>query len=597
MAPTGAGPQQPLYLEVGNERLFGVMHDADPLRDSGISVLFCPPFGWDEICAHRAFLHWAETLAAAGHRSLRIDLPGAGESSGSPRDPGRLDVWRDGVAGAGAWLAATERCRRVVALGVGLGGMLACLAWADGAPIDDLVLWGVPARGRSLVRELRVFSRIADAEIKLPDGAAPPATTDGSLEVAGFVLTAETLASLEGLDLTAHSPEAAADRSVLLLDRDGLPADRDLHEHLSKSAGVKHAPGDGYASMMVHPELTEMPATTFGTSLEWLARLPRGSRPAAGAVPTAVRRVELATNGARITESPFELELGGGVMRGTLVEPAPGAPRHGLCVVLANSGAVRRIGPSRGWVEASRRWAAIGVTSLRLDLLAIGDGDGDEREFRWTGAFYRPQRTRQLLAALDALAARGVAERFVLAGLCSGAYWSFHAALADERVRATMLINPWWFQWRDSVPLRRYARLAVELVRSGDLREIARLARTEQRLTRAVRAALEPLRVAGRARSPQKPLDATGEDFAVLHERGVQTLLLLGYGEALERELTSSGLIGRTAPWPGVVLERIPVADHTFRPVWAQRFVQAALDGWLERILASEVDARDTPGG
>jgi alpha/beta superfamily hydrolase len=29
------------------------------------------------------------------------------------------------------------------------------------------------------------------------------------------------------------------------------------------------------------------------------------------------------------------------------------------------------------WVEASRRWAALGVATLRIDLEGIGDADGD----------------------------------------------------------------------------------------------------------------------------------------------------------------------------------------------------------------------------
>ena len=37
--------------------------------------------------------------------------------------------------------------------------------------------------------------------------------------------------------------------------------------------------------------------------------------------------------------------------------------------------------------------------------------------------------------------------RFMLGGLCSGAYWSFHAALLDERVPAVLLLNPRALVW------------------------------------------------------------------------------------------------------------------------------------------------------
>ena len=44
-------------------------------------------------------------------------------------------------------------------------------------------------------------------------------------------------------------------------------------------------------------------------------------------------------------------------------------------------------------------------------------------------------------AAIDALSARGC-DRFVLLGLCSGAYAAFQTALADSRVVAQVLLNP-----------------------------------------------------------------------------------------------------------------------------------------------------------
>jgi pimeloyl-ACP methyl ester carboxylesterase len=570
--------------------MFGALHAPLNTRASGVGILFCPPFGWNEICAHRGYMHWAELLADHGHHALRIDLPGSGESSGGPRDPGQLDAWRAGVNAGASVLATQEGCRRVVGLGIGLGGMLACLAAADGAPIDDLLLWAVPSRGGGLLRELRVFARVADSEIRLPDGGEPPPPADGSLEVAGFLLTPETIGSLEALDLTEHELPSGAERHALLLGRDVVPVDRRLREHLEASATVTTGAGGGYAALMVHPELTAMPEETFATSLAWLERLPRSAaapRPTRG--PASSDGALIAIGPTSLRESAFELEGEGGVMRGTLVEPsASEADRPRLCVVLPNSGAVRRIGPSRMWVEASRRWASLGVSTLRVDLLAIGDGDGDERVFRWPGAFYGPERTQQLLAVLDALAERGIADRFVLCGLCSGTFWSYGAAQADPRVCSTMLINPWWFEFHDAVPLSRYARLTIELMRAGDVREIMRLVRSEDRAARAARALGTRLRGVVRGRAQAPAMDATELAFAALRERGVRTLLLLGYREALEETLTAAGRIDQREPYPGVTLERIPVADHTFRPVWAQRFVHEALDRWLELTIVAE---------
>lgn len=141
--------QSAVYLRTRPDTTFAVLHPAAERRSAGgAGVVLCPPFGWDELCAHRAYLHWAERLAAAGHAALRLDLPGSGESGGSPRDPERIGSSCAAISTAAAWLRATAGCERIVALGVGLGGLLACAALSDGAPIDDLLLWSVPAKER-----------------------------------------------------------------------------------------------------------------------------------------------------------------------------------------------------------------------------------------------------------------------------------------------------------------------------------------------------------------------------------------------------------------------------------------------------------------
>ena len=63
-------------------------------------------------------------------------------------------------------------------IGIGLGGLLAIEATRSGAPIDDLVLWAVPAGGRACLRALRLYARTimrADAhgatDCERPDGA------------------------------------------------------------------------------------------------------------------------------------------------------------------------------------------------------------------------------------------------------------------------------------------------------------------------------------------------------------------------------------------------------------------------------------------
>jgi hypothetical protein len=97
------------------------------------------------------------------------------------------------------------------------------------------------------------------------------------------------------------------------------------------------------------------------------------------------------------------------------------------------------------------------------------------------------------------------------------------------------------------------------------------------------------------ARNPQKLLHREAEpeissalnaEMAQLEERGVARTLLMSLGEPIAQDIIDAGL-DETEPWPGVTFERIPIRDHGFRPVWAQLFVNDALDRGLERAISA----------
>jgi dienelactone hydrolase len=489
------------------------------------------------------------------------------------------------VTAAAGWLAQTTGCERIVAIGIGLGGMVAWHAAANGAPIDDLLLWSVPARGSVLVRELTAFARIGGGS---PHAVVDPPSDDGALEVGGSVLSAETLAALQQLDLsTLELPNAAA-RRVLLLGRDTLPVDRHLLAALERGgADVTPAAGVGFGAMMNSPEAAQAPLEVFAQSIAWLAAGAGSS--AAAPKPNSKHSVgdsdhlELPVGRPIGRETPLEIDFRGQRMRGVLVEPIThSSSRLPICAVLLNDGASRRIGPNRMWVEAARRWVAIGVPTLRLDVLGIGESDGDETQFRSVDALYRDEVTEQVLTALGALDQRGVADHFFLAGLCSGAYWSFHAARADERVGAIVLINLWSFFWNTDLKRSRHAEHALRLLRAGKLGELRRFAFGAGTTRRALNALAHYARRLLPRRGAGEATNEVDQAFTELHARDVRTLLLLSAEEQLELDLIATGRIDDEDRWPGVALERIPTAQHHFGAPPAQRFVHAALDRALE---------------
>ena len=577
--------------------MFSFLHEPEAGVARGPAVLICPPFGWDDICSYRPRRDWAERLAADGHPVLRFDFPGAGDSGGVPRDPGRLEAWTGAVAATAARLRELTGLPRVVAIGTGLGGLVALRAAAEGAPVDDFVLWGVPARGKTMVRELRAFARLEEKESSVPAADGPGAVGNGGLEAAGFLLSAETVADLNGLDLTELRVPDAGERRILLLDRDGIEVDSRLRDHLERAgAAVGLAPGPGYSLFMEEPQLARPPRRVFATVAAWLAEGPSRGGPAGGGRADISQGVELRTGEALVRETPFTVERAEGRLFGVLAEPVQ-TPRVDLCAVILNPGALRRIGSGRMWVEIARRWAARGVPTLRLDLAGIGDADGDAEPYADTGALYAQELVPQVIEALDELEERGAPKRFVLMGLCSGAYWSFHAALRDERVVAGYLLNVRALFWDRSLAAVRDARKARWALDGSRWRRLLTGKVPMQELLRVVRATLlAPVTFTRRALDRRRQRGEIEGAFDRLREAQQRLLLVFGEDEPVVDELERDGYLDELERWPNMTLRRLPGNNHTFRPLRAQRRLHELLDQELDHELERASKAPERAG-
>jgi len=478
---------------------------------------------------------------------------------------------------------------------MGLGGLSALVAIDAGAAVDDLVLWAAPRSGRAFLREMRAFSGLQAVRFSLSGEPEPDLLPSGWLEIGGFVLSATTMADLEALDVTRLSVRSPL--RVLLLDRDGLPVDERVRRHLEESgAEVVLDSGAGWSAMCADIEQHQPPRTVFATVRRFLG-VPSGH--AADPIPggtfgtreeNAPVSATLLAGGHAIRQTAVSIEAPEGRNFGILTERED-ATRTDLCAVFLNAGAVRRIGPNRMWVEASRRWAARGVPSLRLDLEAIGDSDGDPTAFADVNAFYRPGLERQVTAALDLLQARGLGERFILVGLCSGAYWAFQIAVTDERVAAVALLNPRTLIWDPHVFVRLASRDARKVLARASWgrflrgrigpRRVASVARALAiRFGDGVRDGIHRLRSRGAARP-----DTVESLLAGLDRQGTNVVLAFSDEEPLCGWLEDIGLPARFRRWPNAAFVRLPGRDHTVRPIVAQVAVQALLDRVLDRQL------------
>lgn len=580
---------RPVCLALEPDPALAFLHEGAAERCRPTAVLLLGPFGWQADCCYRGLRAWGTSLADDGHTTARLVLPSTGDSAGGARDADRMSVWVHAVADAAGWLRETTGAQRVVAIGIGLGGMLACLAASQGAAIDDLVLWAVPSKGRALLRELRSLSQIIAAEYA--EEAGEDMLAPGELALTGYLLSAQTVSELEQVTLTETELPNAHQRRVLLLGRDGLGADRRLQEHFERAgADVTIADGRDYAALMENPQQSAAPADTIALTSRWLAKAPAAPSPRLWKPDASVaahgEALEFAYAGVAIRELPLRLHGPCGDLFAVLSKPAqtPCAP---VCAVLLGAGALPHTGPNRGWVDLARRWAGAGVPTIRIDLSGIGESDGDDPQLLTDESFYYPWRTAEVLGVLDQLEARGLPARFVLGGLCSGSYRALHAALADRRVAGVLLLNLWAFFWSAELVAERGRRSVLD----GGLPSLRRQAGGRELVAKAIHYARpdRAWRLLSRA-AERKQRRATVQALDTLRDGAIETLLVLGHDEPLHDQFVRQGLLDQLDRWPNLSVRRIPSKDHMFRSPWLQRQVYEAFTDTLDRVLAGARD-------
>ncbi len=583
------GSEQPVCLALEPDPVFGVLHQPSSPHPNPTAILICPPFGWEEQSSYRGRRAWAGVLANAGYPAFRFSFPGTGDSGGSPADPDRLEAWTRSVSEAASWLRGATGCSRVAAIGIGLGGLVVGRALARDAPIDDAVLWAVSASGRKMVRELRAHSKFVAARYPPDAQALSPLPADVA-ELTGFLLSAETDRALVELDLTQLAIPAAAHRRILLIGRDRIGVDEGLRAHLGSSgATVTVATTSDHASLMTEPQEAKVPLETINATLSWLAEAAPASRPEAAVSAPAVQRstMELVHGGVRIREKALVLELDGRRDFGIACEPVTAARAPAQAVFLG-AAALPHTGPNRAWVELARRWATLGVPSVRMDLAGIGDADGDPRGLVDNAGLYSEQRQEEVLALLDQLEEQWGWDRFVLVGLCAGAYWSLHAALARRQVAAALMINLYAFFFSDALVTERDRREATAALRSAARAGLSRQDLTANNVRRAVRAFAGKLRAEGWRSLEAAQTPDVNRSLDRLRDQGTHALVLLSAGEPLYEQFEREGRVQRLAQWPTLTVQRIPSPDHMFRDLRAQRFVHEQLERALERVLTDE---------
>jgi pimeloyl-ACP methyl ester carboxylesterase len=143
---------------------------------------------------------------------------------------------------------------------------------------------------------------------------------------------------------------------------------------------------------------------------------------------------------------------------GILTEPDAAVARPDAPIVIAsNVGLNHRVGPYRSYVDLARRLAALGYPMFRFDLSGLGDS-APRRD-------NRNEIERAVLDvkdAMEALAERRGARRFIQLGFCSGVDSAHLIAREDPRVVGAIFIEGYSFP-TPTFYARRYLRRPMNL--------------------------------------------------------------------------------------------------------------------------------------
>ena len=578
---------RPFWFGENARPLFGWYHA--PLGTPRAAVVLCNAFGHEAMIQHRTYRHLAETLARRGYAVLRFDYDGTGDSAGSGADPDRVGAWLGSIDQAVTALKALSGSKQVVLFGVRVGALLAA-EYAARHAVDGLILMAPPRSGKAWLREMRALEATKSVQQTAHEAAAE------DLGIGGHLLdeaTRKALSALDPIKLEAQPAEQA-----LLVARDDLPSiEVALTRHLSDlGVDVELCVASGYAaSMPEDPFKAVVPTRVFESIVAWLSRY-YPSEPASRRLEAVAAAPAPGGLPAEATPAPHTIEhlvdLGG--LFGILTEPELPNARSNTAILLLNVGANHHIGSNRMYVHLARAWAAQGFRVLRLDFSGMGDSapipGGTENDV------YAQRFMAEARRGIDFAQALG-ANRFILMGLCSGAYVSYHTAIADPRVTGIVMVNPLTFHWTEGDSLevrlrhsfksneayrRRFFQLETwQRVARGEVGVAAITGELARRTGR--RAAREVKSFVANWRGEIAEATDIQRGFRRLCLRGTKCMLVFGAQDGgldiIEEHLGHEAADMRGVD--GFKLEVLEGPDHTFTPLWTQERLTELVTAYL----------------
>jgi alpha/beta superfamily hydrolase len=435
------------YIKSAGSFLFAWQHKTRAARWRNEVVILCSPMGYEYTHAHRSLKHLADSFAQQGFVALRFDLHGLGDSPGSELDEARVATWLENLESVIAHARLAWPGCKVCLAGLRFGATLACLTTVKES-VDHLLLWEPIIKGRAYVREMTALSRFSAAAEE----------NQNYIESAGFLMANATAEDIKALNLLAEPVKVS--EGVLIAVRDDRPADDSLlQKMLAEHANVLQLSLPGFADMMAEPHNTIVPFSAIDSMVQWLVNATADEYDQPGMAYDNLRLVLMdspAQGVIQLQEQPHWYDDQQQLFAVSSC-PAAGCNPSLPAIILANSGSVHHVGPNRVYTQIARAFASLGYFVLRLDIEGLGDSCKPDVERE--NHPYQPRAEMNIYQAMHYLSEQGIANQFIVGGICSGAHTAFHCALqavVENRrslLKEVLLINPLTFYWHEGMSL------------------------------------------------------------------------------------------------------------------------------------------------
>ena len=543
-----------------------------------VAVVLCGALSREALDSHHSLRVMADAFAQAGYPTLRFDYAGSGDSCDTAETPDAAtehwSLWQQNIHDLADALRRRTGARHLIFCGLRIGATLAATVAESRDDVAALILLAPALRGRSYLRQLQIEAGLAQGK-----GTAK----GGGLEFHDLSLSAKTVDLISQVDLR-RVKLAAGLRVAMFSQTPTRPLSECVSAWEQRGVAVQSFGFDGLEPLLCPDTQGYREPAASIEMMDWL-REAIPARPCAGGWAIASDAQHLLLPGcveAGLRFGPQDR------LSGILSRPAGYASE--TAVIIVNTGRNPRAGVGRFGVEFARRLAAEGITALRFDFAGLGDSIGLPGEEDMRSDVFENDRRADISAAIDTLEQLGC-RRFMVHGICSGAYHGLHAAVTETRIEAVLMANLPLFRWKNGDSIaeskKRSYSLSHYTTRMTGLANWSRLLRGESdvmgiikgQLSRLAKLALGPLRRTA-ATAEQDAAAFARKLMAGLARRHVKTLFLFEPDHAGAYEIQSlfgKGGAGLKA-FAGAEIQMVPglgdaVGDAVARKMAADRMI------------------------